>query len=113
MRYEELLEETITNIGGCGLHQWINSLIIHGSKIVTVFSTLTMSFAGQNPGFKCKTMSVLPEKINQTDFTDVSVAGLCELDESTQCDSFWFHTSMRTVVSEVHITIDIHELFKY
>lgn len=100
MTYNILLENLIDDLGGCGLYQWLLASIVHVGKTIATWSMITMTFAGQDPGFLCSN----GRSNNETyaDFYNESRIDKCSVNDSS-CSDYVFKDDMRTVVSEVEL----------
>ena len=106
MSYNVLLEELISNIGGCGKFQWILTALVHLSKTISTWSMIHMSFNGLAPDFCCADG---PRTQNLTD--KASATQPCSGNNCTGCSNFQFDDSVSTVVSEVNNHLSF--LYKY
>lgn len=104
MTYNVLLENLIKDLGGCGLYQWLLASIVHLGKTVATWSMITMTFAGQSPGFLCSS-----ERFgsNETfaNILNITLTDKCALNDSS-CTDYLFKHHMRTVVSEFDLVCD-------
>lgn len=99
MTYNELLDDLLIDLGGCGVYQIFLGTMIHLMKLIATWSMLTMSFAGQTPGFQC----VLRVNENWTDVQtgNISIEGKCDVDGMACNEHVYDDNHMKTVVSEV------------
>ncbi|VDI18057.1 Hypothetical predicted protein [Mytilus galloprovincialis] len=96
----EYLEETIDDIGGFGLFQWILVILIFGSKITDNWSTLMMTFGGAVPNWRCDLTTLDGLEINEYNISDLAFCELTTTNSSVKCNSRLFEPEMSTVVSE-------------
>ncbi|XP_063402940.1 solute carrier family 22 member 6-A-like [Mytilus trossulus] len=96
----EYLEETIDDIGGFGLFQWILVILIFGSKITDNWSTLMMTFGGAVPNWICNLTTLDGLEINEYNISDLEFCELTTSNSSVKCNSRLFEPEMSTVVSE-------------
>lgn len=94
MSYNVLLEEMISDLGGCGRFQWITSIIGQSSKTIAAWSMLAMTFNGQQPDFMCRST-----KGNESMSRDYD--NECNPENVTQCGGYEFSDDMDTIVNEV------------
>ena len=102
----EYLEETIDDIGGFGLFQWILVILIFGSKITDNWSTLMMTFGGAVPNWRCDLTTLDGLEINENNISDLAFCELTTSNSSVKCNSRLFEPEMSTVVSEVCLIRD-------
>ena len=101
MSYSRLLDQLISDIGGCGKFQFILTFLLHISKTIVTWSMLHMTFNGQEPGFVCV------DNLSGSSWTDEAFTngtlGRCTTSNDSDCTIFQYDGSVRTVVTEVFI----------
>ncbi|XP_053393558.1 organic cation transporter protein-like isoform X2 [Mercenaria mercenaria] len=104
MTYNVLLEDLITDLGGCGLYQWLLAAIVHVGKTIATWSMITMTFAGQDPGFLCYNGQYGNNESVAHSYND-TLEDKCNVNSSS-CTDYVFQTHMKTVVSDFDLVCD-------
>ncbi|KAL4240671.1 hypothetical protein ACF0H5_001462 [Mactra antiquata] len=99
MTYNQLLDNLLIDLGGCGLYQWLLALIVQVGKITATWSMITMSFAGQNPGFTCRLGDSGNGSMFDKETGNFSLVDKCNVN-GTQCQEYIYDDRMQTVASE-------------
>ncbi|XP_060587844.1 solute carrier family 22 member 4-like [Ruditapes philippinarum] len=94
------LEQLIDDIGGCGLLQVIFCLLVHCSSFVSLWSVMSMSFIGYNPGFTCQTLELSFDLLSVLNTSNLSPEDLCSTGKDSACKTYVFANDMNTIVSE-------------
>lgn len=104
MTYNVLLEDLINDLGGCGLYQWILASIVHVGKTMATWSMITMTFAGQSPGFLCGSGQYGTNESLANIYND-SIVDVCSSNGSS-CTNYVFEDDMTTIVTEFDLVCD-------
>lgn len=100
MTYNELLDNLLIDLGGCGIYQILLAAIVHVGKLTATWSMITMTFAGQNPGFQCTFDNSINENITGVHAGNLSLSDTCDVNGTT-CHDHIYNDHMRTIVSQV------------
>ncbi|MEW8366525.1 MAG: hypothetical protein AB2700_09830, partial [Candidatus Thiodiazotropha taylori] len=101
------LEDIIQGLGGCGRFQVILTFIVHTMKCVVCFTMVAMTFGAAVPDWWClddlighNTSDVLGNK-SLPQFQSCSYGN-----GTNDCSTFLYADSMKTVVTEVGMSLD-------
>ena len=100
MTFNVLLEDLLTDIGGCGKFQTILIVLIHCAKTISTWSMYHMTFTGQAPDFTCAD-NIDSETKTEAAYNFSSDGSSCSSSNSSDCTSFLYDGTIHTAVSEV------------
>ena len=103
MSYSKLLDQLISDIGGCGKFQITLTFLLHISKMIVTWSMLQMAFNGQEPGFLCADGLTANYSWTEEDFKNATL-DRCSTSENSDCRSFIFDGTIQTVATQVTIS---------